>query len=420
MNIQKRKSTRKIRRPEMQNKARAADVVPKFKTGFLRHLHGLAIALVLLTCMACQDRNQQAVLPPIDGDSPNATAPPLTGVIVNAEQVTEQKLDEWKGSGITLVLNVTTTANHEIERQAAEAITNAGLELDYFIEVGRCPELANQHPEWMASLQGHPEWRKQFPDIPLPNKNQVIKNYPWVPILYQESFAAHLDRIQNLLADKPPAKRIWLNDLQGAPSACGCGHPLCRWTADYGPIKTATPLGQQAAADFVKQVSKIAGAAKIIPIFVGECEADDKDTVCCGVACYEGKCWKDFTKQLDFLAKESDLIGVSCCYKQFERDLARYGEVAGWVSFTLNSFSEMPKKRDGVGVTPDRLIAVLQGWNLTDAEIQSQVQQAVQSHAAGWLIALAPIEQSWQPVLLDLPPKTTDALTTDSSNHQPK
>ena len=51
-----------------------------------------------------------------------------------------------------------------------------------------------------------------------------------------------------MLSDDPsrlvatPLGRRFLNDLQAAPSACGCGNTFCRWTPDYGPIRTATEL----------------------------------------------------------------------------------------------------------------------------------------------------------------------------------
>ncbi len=328
---------------------------------------------------------------------------PINGVIVTAEQVTPAALADWKQQSVNVALMLTDEKSSVAETTAANQILAAGLKLDYFIEVGRCPELAAAHPEWMASLQGHAEWRRLFPDVPEPTDRQVIKNSPWVPVLYRESFEAHSDRIKQLLSNKPAAQRIWLNDLQGAPSACGCGHPLCRWTADYGPIKTATPLGQDAAAKFVATIKSLATSSEVIPIFVGECEADDEDTICCGVACFKGKCWRDFTLQLDALAAESPLIGVACFYQAFERDLPRYGEPAGWVAFTIDSFSDMPQRRDGTGVTPDRLIAVLQGWNVSSEQVAAQIAQAKQVDAAGWLISLTPIEQSWEPVLFDLP-----------------
>jgi hypothetical protein len=42
-------------------------------------------------------------------------------------------------------------------------------------------------------------------------------------------------------------------------------------------------------------------------------------------------------------------------------------------------------------------LAVLQGWNVSDAELQAQIEQARLANAAGCIIALARIDQSWQP-----------------------
>ena len=332
--------------------------------------------------------------------------PGYTGLLVSASQVVPSEFENWHTRASSIVLQLTTPENAVDEIAAAIAIQNAGFELEYFIEVGRSPELAEQHPQWMASLQGHPEWRRLFPDFPEPGPNQVVKNHPWVPILYRESFVAHADRIRDLLHDKPKAKRIWLNDLQGAPSACGCGHPLCRWTADYGPIKTATPLDHNAAAEFVAAVSEFSPDSQIVPIFVSECEQADQDNVCCGVSCFEGKCWSEFTLQIDTVAAAVPQFGVACFYRAFNRDLTRYGKEAAWVEASLKSFSEIPRLRSGTGVPPERLIAVLQGWDVTDSQIQAQQTHAIRAGAAGWLLSLTPIEQSWQPVMFDLPEPT--------------
>jgi hypothetical protein len=364
-------------------------------------LYGLIALLLGCQPVAPSSSNNSSDEPSLGAKT--AASSQSYGIVVTAEQVTAANLAQWKATRSPVVLKIDSVANHQQDREAALAIDQAELQLDYFIEVARCPELAAQHPEWMASLQGHPGWRTQFPDLAQPTARQVIKNQPWVPILYRESFDAHVARIQSLLKDKPPAKRIWLNDLQGAPSACGCGHPLCRWTADYGPIKTATPLDQNAAAEFVAAVRQLSAGAEIIPIFVGECEEEDKHTVCCGVACFEGKCWKEFTKQLDAVAKTSPTIGVACFYREFNRDLPRYDKAAGWIDYTLDSFSTMPAKRDGVGVPAGRLIAVLQGWDVSSIQLESQIERVKETEAIGYLVALCPIDQNWQPVVFDLP-----------------
>jgi hypothetical protein len=275
--------------------------------------------------------------------------------------------------------------------------------VEYFVEIGRNPELADAHPEWMASLQGHDEWRRFYPSLEAPGPSQVVKNYPWVTVFYQEAAAAHLDRVTESLSQLPPAKRLWLNDIQGGPSACGCGHPLCRWTADYGPKRTATLLGDDAPAQFVHRLKeRLPEGTEIVPILASECEELDKPHLCAGVGCFKGICWKAFSRQLDALAQGSELMGVACFYKAFQRDLPTYGKPGAWTRVAIESFSAMPPRRGGKGVPPQRLIALLQGWDVPPTAVQTQIQAAEDSHAAGVLLALTPIEQSWKPVLYQM------------------
>ncbi len=357
----------------------------------------LTVVLVGLFVASCNHVREEPAFSDISG----AAKKPPQGVVLSAADVDHATLSNWSGHAVAIWLNG--GAAKETEIAAARMVLNAGSTLDYFIEIGRCPELADEHPAWMASLQGHDEWRRLFPDFQSLAGRQVVKNYPWVPILYEESFEAHLKRVEALLRGLPVPRRVWLNDLQGAPSACGCGHPLCRWTADYGPVKTATPRGDDAAARFVEAVAKLVPASEVIPILVGECEEADRETVCHGVECFEGICWKAFSRQLDALSGVAPRIGVGCFYREFSRDFDRYGGEAGWVRWTLESFSKMPRLRNGVGVMPDRLIAVVQGWDVSSEQLQAQLDQAGVAGAAEQLIVVPRLDQSWQPQVFDLP-----------------
>jgi hypothetical protein len=187
--------------------------------------------------------------------------------------------------------------------------------------------------------------------------------------------------------------------LQGAPSACGCGHPLCRWTADYGPIKTATTLESNAAAQFVAAVERLAPDAEIVPVWTTECEKHDgaDDGLCAGVGCYDGLCWKEYTAQLSPLAEEVDRVGVLLAYRDFERDLPRYGPEGGWIKEAIRSFETEPVRFGADGVPPNRLIAVVQGWDVMDEEIAAQIKMARESGAAGYVVSRVKIEQSWEP-----------------------
>ena len=322
------------------------------------------------------------------------------GALLTPEMVTPERLASLREERYDAVVLAVSKAN-DPERDAAAVIEKSGLELHYWIEVGRCPELADEHPLWMASLQGHDEWRRFHKGIPLPKADETVKCYPWVPVLYREAFDAHLTRIEKLLADLPPAKAVYLNDLQGAPSACGCGNPVCRWTSDYGPVVTAARLGDDAAAKFVAAVRKLVPSeTKIVPIWVAECEAHDKDNdkLCAGVGCYEGICWKAYIRQLAPLAAENSSIGALLLYKEFGQDVPHYKERAGWIRHAIeHGFATQPAKQRSPAIKAARIVAVLQGWNVTEGELAAQLAQAKSAGAGGTIVALAKIDQSWSP-----------------------
>ena len=334
----------------------------------------------------------------------------MNAVMLSDQQVSGDELSELKSRGkvtaVVLQLNGLTDEQKVQELEAAICIRDSGLALYYWIEIAHCPELADAHPEWMASLQGHPEWRRLFKDAPVAESDkEVIKNYPWVPVLYREAFDAHLARVRRFLDGKPAPIGLFLNDLQGAPSACGCGHPLCRWTADYGPIKTATLATTDAAALFVSAVAKLAPESEIIPVWATECEEHDgeKDGLCAGVGCYNGICWKAWTKQLVPLVATSERVGVLLPFRMFDRDDLRYGKTAGWVQQAVKMFQVMPLQNEGKPIESERLIAVLQGWDVSDADVDAQQRQAALAGVGGIVLVRTKIDQSWKPQLYKLP-----------------
>jgi hypothetical protein len=345
-----------------------------------------------------------ALVPP--GAAQPPAAPTLKAVMLSPRQATVDRVADAQLEGYnTLVLMLEDGIPAADVAAAADRARRAGLDLYYWIEVARNPELARRRPEWMASLQGHPEWRRHFPKAPVPAQNEVVKTFPWVPVLYREAFDAHLRRIEALLKECPPPKGILLNDLQAAPSACGCGNVLCRWTPDYGPIKTATRLPDTAAADFTAAVGKLAPDSEILPVWTTECEEHDqsKAGACAGVACHPGACWYEYSAQLAPVAKRAGRIGALLLYRALGRAVPRYGREAAWVRSALSSFQEMPPKRKGEAVPAGRLIAVLQGWDVTRAQVRAQVRHAEEAGAAGYVVSLAKIDQGWEPRIVRVP-----------------
>lgn len=329
----------------------------------------------------------------------------LKAVLLSAGDVTADRLESVTMDGynvVAIVLRGDSEAARKQEKKAAERVTQSKLDLYYWIEIAHNPDLADAHPEWMASLQGHQEWRRLFKDAPVPEADEVVKVYPWVPILYKEAFQAQLDRVGRLLKDNPESKGVFLNDLQGAPSACGCGNPLCRWTGDYGPIHTATQLGPDAAARFVTAVQKLAPQARVVPVWVTECEQHDgaKDGLCAGVGCFKGICWKAWTAQLMPLVKESERVGVLLPFREFQRDLPVYGERASWIAHAVKSFQEMPPRRGGTAVPASQLITVLQGWDVAEEDVAAQVRMAESAGVGGYVVAYSKVDQSWRPKIV--------------------
>lgn len=340
------------------------------------------------------------------GCSP-ATRKPWRAALLSAGELSGERAGALRREGysaVVLPLGSGGADAAERERRAAQTVLDSGLELHYWIEVARHPPLAESHPEWMASLQGHEEWRRFFPDAPEPGADEVVKVYPWVPVLYAESFEAQRRRIERILKDRPAAAAVYLNDLQGAPSACGCGHPLCRWTSDYGPKRTATPLGDDAAAKFVAAAKKIAGSSRVVPVWATECEEHDgaADGLCAGVGCFRGICWKAFSRQLEALSREAPRVAVLGLYKTFERDLPIYGGEAGWITQVLRAFATMPPRNGASPLPATRLVPILQGWNVTKEELDAQIRRAEEAGVPGLVVAFQEIDQGWSPRVVKL------------------
>jgi len=329
------------------------------------------------------------------------TALQFHGALLAAEDATSERLRNLKSAGVTAIAIPihNDKASRGSEKRASKRIQENGLSLCFWIEVARCPELAKAHPGWMASLQGHQEWRRLFGSMPAPGDGEVVKNYPWVPILNKEPFEGQLSRVKELLRDRPQPKMIFLNDLQGAPSACGCGHHLCRWTSDYGKLRTTTPLGAGAPADFATAVGKLTPLCEVVPVWTTECEQHDgaKDGLCAGVRCFQGKCWEVWTEQLTPMAARFQTIGALLPYKAFQRDLPVYGAEAGWLAHAVRSFQTMPARYKAPPVPASRLLAVLQGWEVTEREIAVQFGAARAAGVQRILVSHHKIEQDWTP-----------------------
>src|SRR5436190_2915738 len=329
-------------------------------------------------------------------------AEPLQLILVEPKTVTPAQISEWKKDGykgVAVVLDEDTgDADYRgLPRRAAEG----NLELYWWIEVGRNPKLAAAHPKWMASLGSHEDWLKRFPSVPRPAADEVAKAYPWVPISYQESFDAHLRRIEGLLERAPDgAKGLLLNDLQGGPSSCGCGNVLCRWAADYHVRPTATKLeGDFTAGRFVSEVRKRAGKQAVIPVWTTECEQVDlpankrqgqAGTGLCGmVPCAVGGCPESVSGQWSgLLSMYEGPVGLLALHTALQRTHAQFGGGPQWVTDAIAYPNQTVSPYKGKTVTADRLWIVVE---------ESARETAAKAGVGAVIVARAKIDQSYEP-----------------------
>lgn len=344
-------------------------------------------------------------------------AGPLEVVLVEPDAVSEGQCAAWKKEGfvaVALVLNERSDA--PTLRKAAEEATAHALELYLWVEVGRCPELARDHPEWVASLGMHEDWRARFPNIRPLEKGEVAKAWPWVPVGYKESFDAHRARVARLLGRAPAGVRgILLNDLQGGPSSCGCGNVQCRWAVDYGVPSTATKLaGNDAAARFVAEVAKDAKGMRVIPVWTTECEHEDLPDsnrpagswgtgYCGGVSCFD-TCRKRFAERWQALnAGRDGPTGVLALHREFRRDRKEYGGPAGWVT---RAVEYCDKQGGGRPLPRARLWVVVQGYDVPTGEETAARAVALKSGAGAVVVARTRIDQSYEPRVVKAPGRT--------------
>ena len=188
-------------------------------------LLGTATILAVLATQFLSDRDTTSAQPKgrqTNGllradEAPNRAqvGPPesLRAILCSANAINAANLRRWSTEGVNSVVLMATPEPAQDLRAAIRQIRTARMELYYWLEVARDPTLAAAHPEWMTSLQGHPEWRPHFPKFPEPKNGEVVRNSPWVPIVYQEAFDSHLQRISGILKSLPNARGIFLNDL---------------------------------------------------------------------------------------------------------------------------------------------------------------------------------------------------------------
>jgi hypothetical protein len=328
---------------------------------------------------------------------------PLELVLAKPTSADVTRIVAWKTDGYGAVAFVLDDdSNATALKKSASAAAASGLAVYLWIEVGRNPDMAREHPEWMSAIGMHADWRKRFPNIRAPEKDEVFKAWPWVPISHKEAFAAHKDRVERLLKLAPVGYRgLLLNDLQAGPSSCGCGNLQCRWAVDYHAPSTATLL-QDAAPTFLAEIGKLAPDKDIIPVWTTECEQEDLPAekrppgswgtgYCGSVPCFD-YCRQRFGEQWTAMQKDrSGPTALLALHHEFGRDKPEYGGPAAWVSRTVDYCKKHGK------VSRERLWLVVQGYDVAADEAAAARKAALQTGVAAVIVAQARIDQSYEP-----------------------
>jgi hypothetical protein len=331
---------------------------------------------------------------------------------VRAEDVTSSALAGLKQEGfgaVAVVLDEQST--DDAYRSLGDPLQKASLDLYYWIEVGRNPLMAAEHPRWMAALGMHDDWLRNFPNLQKPPADQVAKAYPWVPIVYQEAFSAHLQRVERLLKRAQGQWRgLLLNDLQAGPSSCGCGNLQCRWAVDYRVTSTAAPITQpDTAARFLSEVRKSLGDHLLVPVWTTECEQVDlpagklhgrPGTGFCGdVSCAITSCPVEFGRQWAALTVAQDSpIALLAMESPLHRTDAQFGGGFGWVTNVLAYVNEIDRSQHRKALAPEHMWVVVDGQN--PAQETSARQVAAQSSVGAIIVARTKIDQSYEPRII--------------------
>ena len=276
-----------------------------------------------------------------------------------------------------------------------------GLEHGFWIEIGRDPEAAISHPEWLHVPQ-HSDWLSQFPAWNGPN----AAVFPWLPLNNKAVFDYQLAKVASIASMLEPGDSIYLSNVQNPPAGCGCGNLQCRsW--DNSPGEKIAPSPYEHKEIFFTSLFLDALAAKlplmrITPIICPECEQgvvmgtvanpDAQTRYCNSINCSDpcgGYYYPGLVRALGGLER----VGLLCTYKALRRDIPIYGETAAWVAANIDRYSEHGAIR--------KLLPVLQGWDVSEEERNAQLDFVSKRNVRGYILSLLPLDNSFWPVAVN-------------------
>lgn len=273
-----------------------------------------------------------------------------------------------------------------------------GLEPGFWIEIGRDQEAAIKHPEWLHVPQ-HTDWLAQFPDWSGPS----AAVFPWLPLNNKAVFEYQLAKVASLASMLESGDSIYLSNVQNPPAGCGCGNLQCRsWDNSPGEKIAPSPYEHKElffTSMFLDALRAKLPAIRITPIICPECEQgvvmgtvanpDAQTRYCNSINCSDpcgGFYYPGLIRALGGLER----VGLLCTYKALGRDIPVYGGKAAWVAANIERYGEHGP------VT--KLIPVLQGWDVSEEEVNAQLDFVSKAGARGYILSRLPLDNSFRPV----------------------
>lgn len=275
-----------------------------------------------------------------------------------------------------------------------EAASAAGLEVDYWIEIGRDPVAAAANAAWL-----HRPHKTVF------YGGEPVAISDWVCINNKEVFEYEIARVTRILGRVPSAdvRNVFLNDLLGAPEGCGCGNALCRmWDGSLGE-KIALGDGPAAFGDdpvaplqFTEEVERRFPTLAVIPVITEECEAgvthagvvDAETTLGYGrMLCSYPDALESYPRLIHMLASRP-AVALLTLDRTFGRDHPAFGEPGAWIGAALDRYREYDARQS--------LWVVIEGWELGAASVDDRLRAAEAHGAAGAIVAGRRIDQAWE------------------------
>jgi hypothetical protein len=231
----------------------------------------------------------------------------------------------------------------------------------------------------------------------------------WVCINNREVFEYEIDRVARILRRVPltGVRRVYLNDLLGAPEGCGCGNILCRlWDGSIGE-KIALGDGPGAFGGdpvaptlFAERVERLFPGLTAVPVVTDECEAG---VTLAGVADAEtslgfGRMLCTHPDGLDSYPRLVHLLGTRPAValltldRTFGRDDPAFGAPGAWVGAAVERWRALDDTQE--------LWVVIEGWELGGASIRDRLRAAEAHGAHGAIVTGKRIDQSWSVVPL--------------------